>query len=133
MNEDGGQLKGTTTIGPNVMQDVVYECCWDNCDWQFEDMTDCIDHCIAEQNGHVQSSFVNAPSGESRGIAIVATIVNRKSKLLTEYCRRGVSMPMARLWPNKEIRSAVPKCTETRETRQGSAYPQIARPYNTTF
>ena len=64
MNEDGGQLKGTTTIGTNSMQDVVYECCWDNCDWQFEDMTDCIDHCIAEQNGHVQSSFVNAPSGE---------------------------------------------------------------------
>ncbi|XP_011065297.1 PREDICTED: protein polybromo-1 isoform X2 [Acromyrmex echinatior] len=62
MNEDGGQLKGTTTVGTNSTQDVVYECCWDNCDWQFEDMTDCIDHCIAEQNGHVQSSFVNAPS-----------------------------------------------------------------------
>jgi len=64
MNEDGGQLKGTTSVGTNATQDVVYECCWDNCDWQFEDMTDCIDHCIAEQNGHVQSSFVNAPSGE---------------------------------------------------------------------
>lgn len=64
MNEDGGQLKGTTSVGTNATQDVVYECCWDNCDWQFEDMTDCIDHCIAEQNGHVQSSFINAPSGE---------------------------------------------------------------------
>ncbi|KYN02038.1 Protein polybromo-1 [Cyphomyrmex costatus] len=62
MNEDGGQLKGTTAIVTNATQDVVYECCWDNCDWQFEDMTDCIDHCIAEQNGHVQSSFANAPS-----------------------------------------------------------------------
>ncbi|KAK2578508.1 hypothetical protein KPH14_002062 [Odynerus spinipes] len=61
MNEDGGQLKGTSiTVGTNALQDVVYECCWDNCDWQFEDMTDCIDHCIAEQNGHVQSSFTNA-------------------------------------------------------------------------
>lgn len=65
MNEDGGQMKGTAvSVGTNATQDVVYECCWDNCDWQFEDMTDCIDHCIAEQNGHVQSSFVNAPSGE---------------------------------------------------------------------
>ncbi|XP_076295789.1 protein polybromo isoform X8 [Lasioglossum baleicum] len=63
MNEDGGQLKGTSvSVGTNSIQDVVYECCWDNCDWQFEDMTDCIDHCIAEQNGHVQSSFVNAAS-----------------------------------------------------------------------
>ncbi|KAL6428036.1 hypothetical protein ACFW04_008427 [Cataglyphis niger] len=79
MNEDGGQLKGTTTIGTNAMQDVVYECCWDNCDWQFEDMTDCIDHCIAEQNGHVQSSFTNAPSGEYDPRRIIAaTIVNRK-------------------------------------------------------
>ncbi|XP_046833139.1 protein polybromo-1 isoform X2 [Vespa velutina] len=61
MNEDGGQLKGSSiTVGSNALQDVVYECCWDNCDWQFEDMTDCIDHCIAEQNGHVQSSFTNA-------------------------------------------------------------------------
>ncbi|XP_076249117.1 protein polybromo isoform X1 [Calliopsis andreniformis] len=61
MNEDGGQLKGTSvSVGTNSVQDVVYECCWDNCDWQFEDMTDCIDHCIAEQNGHVQSSFANA-------------------------------------------------------------------------
>nr|XP_034176310.1 LOW QUALITY PROTEIN: protein polybromo-1 [Osmia lignaria] len=63
MNEDGGQLKGNAvSVGTNALQDVVYECCWDNCDWQFEDMTDCIDHCIAEQNGHVQSSFVNAAS-----------------------------------------------------------------------
>ncbi|XP_043487082.1 protein polybromo-1 isoform X7 [Polistes fuscatus] len=61
INEDGGQLKGgSMTVGTNALQDVVYECCWDNCDWQFEDMTDCIDHCIAEQNGHVQSSFTNA-------------------------------------------------------------------------
>ncbi|CAL7944798.1 unnamed protein product [Xylocopa violacea] len=63
MNEDGGQLKGNNvSVSTNALQDVVYECCWDNCDWQFEDMTDCIDHCIAEQNGHVQSSFVNAAS-----------------------------------------------------------------------
>lgn len=83
MNEDGGQLKGTTTINTNSVQDVVYECCWDNCDWQFEDMTDCIDHCIAEQNGHVQSSFVNAPSGEydPRRIAIAAIIVYGKFQL----------------------------------------------------
>lgn len=42
-------------------------------------------------------------------------------------------MPMAWLRPDKEICSAVPERTETRETRQGSAYPQIARPYNTTL
>lgn len=62
MNE-GSDSKGSlgTGIGPPV--DQVFECCWDNCDWQFEDMTDCIDHCIAEQNGHVQSSFVNITPG----------------------------------------------------------------------
>ncbi|XP_043276955.1 protein polybromo-1 isoform X2 [Venturia canescens] len=58
MNEDGGQTKLAAIIGTPI--DQVFECCWDNCDWQFEDMTDCIDHCIAEQNGHVQASFANA-------------------------------------------------------------------------
>ncbi|XP_063981856.1 protein polybromo-1 isoform X1 [Diachasmimorpha longicaudata] len=58
MNE-GGEGK-TTGTGTGIPNDQVYECCWDNCDWQFEDMTDCIDHCIAEQTGHVQSSFINA-------------------------------------------------------------------------
>ncbi|KAK0181294.1 hypothetical protein PV327_003587 [Microctonus hyperodae] len=61
MNE-GGDSRGTPGSGICTPVDQVFECCWDNCDWQFEDMTDCIDHCIAEQNGHVQSSFINAPS-----------------------------------------------------------------------
>lgn len=42
-------------------------------------------------------------------------------------------MPMARLRSYEEIRSAVPERAETRETRQGSAHSQIARPYNTTL
>lgn len=61
MNEGAESRALALTIGTPV--DQVFECCWDSCDWQFEDMTDCIDHCIAEQNGHVQSSFINAPSG----------------------------------------------------------------------
>lgn len=63
MNEDGGSSKGALIIGLSTPVDQVFECCWDNCDWQFEDMTDCIDHCIAEQNGHVQASFLNAAPG----------------------------------------------------------------------
>ncbi|GFG36133.1 hypothetical protein Cfor_02751 [Coptotermes formosanus] len=43
------------------VDNVVYECCWDNCDWQFEDLTDCIDHCIQEPNGHVHQHFANIP------------------------------------------------------------------------
>lgn len=61
MNEGAESRALALSIGAPV--DQVFECCWDNCDWQFEDMTDCIDHCIAEQNGHVQSSFINAPAG----------------------------------------------------------------------
>lgn len=65
MNEDGGQSgnKAVAIVGVGPQPDQVFECCWDGCDWQFEDMTDCIDHCIAEQNGHVQSSFTNASPG----------------------------------------------------------------------
>lgn len=37
----------------------VFECCWDKCDWQFEDPLDCFDHCIAENTGHVQTHYAN--------------------------------------------------------------------------
>lgn len=33
----------------------VFECGWDKCDWQFEDMADCQEHAIAESTGHVQT------------------------------------------------------------------------------
>lgn len=35
----------------------IYECCWDNCDWQFEDLSDCTEHCVNDNTGHVQSYF----------------------------------------------------------------------------
>ncbi|XP_021930811.1 protein polybromo-1-like isoform X6 [Zootermopsis nevadensis] len=44
-----------------MIENLVFECCWDNCDWQFEDLTDCIDHCIQEPNGHVHQHFANIP------------------------------------------------------------------------
>ncbi|XP_033210507.1 protein polybromo-1 isoform X3 [Belonocnema kinseyi] len=64
INEETGLIKaGSVQVSA---QDHVYECCWDNCDFQFDDMTDCIDHAIAEQSGHVQSTFANATSGTSK-------------------------------------------------------------------
>lgn len=42
----------------------VYECCWDKCDWQFEDPLDCFDHCIAESTGHVQTHYANQSGTE---------------------------------------------------------------------
>lgn len=59
LNEEGGSTKGQS----GSMQDLIYECCWENCDWQFEDMTDCIEHSVSEQNGHVQNYFANASNG----------------------------------------------------------------------
>ncbi|XP_037079374.1 protein polybromo-1-like [Pollicipes pollicipes] len=40
---------GASLVGP----DVVYDCCWMGCDYQFEDMGDLIDHCNLEPSGHV--------------------------------------------------------------------------------
>ncbi|XP_044019978.1 protein polybromo-1 isoform X3 [Aphidius gifuensis] len=56
----GDASNGSSGINDRAPIDQVYECCWENCDWQFEDATDCIDHCIAEATGHVQSTFINA-------------------------------------------------------------------------
>nr|CAD7398151.1 unnamed protein product [Timema cristinae] len=37
----------------------VFECCWDNCDFQFEDIIDCYDHAAQEPHGHKQSTSAN--------------------------------------------------------------------------
>ncbi|PSN42113.1 hypothetical protein C0J52_02963 [Blattella germanica] len=43
---------------------IIFECCWDSCDWQFEDLPDCIEHCIQEPGGHVHQHFANIPPQE---------------------------------------------------------------------
>ena len=58
LNQEGSQVQGSGSP-----QDLVYECCWENCDWQFEDMADCIEHSVAEQTGHIQTYFANASNG----------------------------------------------------------------------
>ncbi|XP_044737785.1 protein polybromo-1 isoform X3 [Chrysoperla carnea] len=35
----------------------VYECLWDDCDYQFEDLSDLLEHCIQDDKGHVQLHF----------------------------------------------------------------------------
>lgn len=37
----------------------VFECLWENCDYQFEDAVDCMEHCIQDVDGHVQKSYVH--------------------------------------------------------------------------
>ncbi|KAG5885887.1 hypothetical protein JTB14_019148 [Gonioctena quinquepunctata] len=39
--------------------DVIYECLWDNCDYQFEEVADLIEHCIKDKDtqGHVQAFY----------------------------------------------------------------------------
>lgn len=28
--------------------EMTYECAWDTCDYQFEDLSDCMEHCIGD-------------------------------------------------------------------------------------
>jgi len=46
--------------------DQVYECLWDGCDFQFEEISDCIEHCVKDKDGqgHVQSYFQANPDSE---------------------------------------------------------------------
>lgn len=43
----------------------VFECGWDHCTWQFEDPMDCVDHCIAENSGHVNSFYKEPPRSKT--------------------------------------------------------------------
>ena len=45
---------------------MLWECCWDSCDFQFEDVVDCIDHCVGldkYSSGHVLTYFAAHPQG----------------------------------------------------------------------
>lgn len=57
-------IPNNSFIGPQL-PDHVWECMWDNCDWMFEDQADCLEHAIAELNGHVASSFAGISSSEA--------------------------------------------------------------------
>lgn len=55
-------------IGPNHIVpagELLWECCWDTCDFQFEEMSDCIEHCVGsgpDPSGHVHTYFANQPA-----------------------------------------------------------------------
>ncbi|XP_023214258.1 non-histone chromosomal protein 6-like [Centruroides sculpturatus] len=49
---------------PEKGENMVYECQWEGCDYQFEDHQDLIDHLITEPNGHVHISYQNAKENE---------------------------------------------------------------------
>lgn len=65
LDENGGACPSP---GPPInlpdMTNQIFECCWDKCDWQFEDSSDCLEHCIGENTGHVQTHFASLPSNE---------------------------------------------------------------------
>lgn len=62
--EEGGCPSPATVYVADPIPNQVFECCWDKCDWQFEDPADCLDHCIGDGVGHVQTHFLSMPSNE---------------------------------------------------------------------
>ncbi|XP_035918994.1 protein polybromo-1-like isoform X3 [Anopheles stephensi] len=43
---------------------MAYECCWDKCDFQFEDPVECLEHCIGEGSGCVYKTFIASADQE---------------------------------------------------------------------
>lgn len=44
----------------------IFECLWDGCDYQFEEISDCVEHCIKDKEGqgHIQVYFQTNPDAE---------------------------------------------------------------------
>lgn len=54
---DDGQNCGSPLPQANVHEPgpaLTFECMWDKCDFQFEEMSDCTEHCFADATGHIQ-------------------------------------------------------------------------------
>ncbi|XP_055708043.1 protein polybromo-1 isoform X1 [Phlebotomus papatasi] len=64
MSEESGCPSPAPTIAHDPVPNQVFECCWDKCDWQFEDPADCLEHSIADGTGHVQTYCASLPSNE---------------------------------------------------------------------
>lgn len=57
---DSTATANTSTANTSATESysMVFECLWDKCDYQFDDASDCLEHCIQEDLGHVQNTFV---------------------------------------------------------------------------
>ncbi|KAK9506268.1 hypothetical protein O3M35_008237 [Rhynocoris fuscipes] len=60
---DLNQTWSPGSAGPPT--ETVFECCWDTCDWQFEDCADAIEHAVADGTGHVYQWFQMPSASEA--------------------------------------------------------------------
>lgn len=69
MNEETAAKEAAAESIPHspASGESVYECAWDNCDFQFEDQQDFIEHLIQETSGHVYRSYQHLLSKENEG------------------------------------------------------------------
>ncbi|XP_050685082.1 protein polybromo-1 isoform X2 [Leptidea sinapis] len=57
-------------IAQHTPMEMTFECAWDTCDYQFEEVSDCMEHCIgdggnsATSAGHVQQHYRGSGAGE---------------------------------------------------------------------
>ncbi|XP_065348205.1 protein polybromo-1 isoform X6 [Cloeon dipterum] len=66
LNEETTARMALEALGPGETphQDLIYECLWSNCDYQFEELNDLIEHSVGEPDGHIQKHFVSKPDTE---------------------------------------------------------------------
>ncbi|XP_059470820.1 protein polybromo-1 [Neocloeon triangulifer] len=66
LNEETTARMALEAMGPGETphQDLIYECLWANCDHQFEELNDLIEHSVGEPDGHIQKHFVSKPDSE---------------------------------------------------------------------
>ncbi|XP_064554339.1 protein polybromo-1 [Drosophila montana] len=50
----GSPLPQSATGGQDSGPALTFECLWDKCDYQFEEMADCTEHCLSDATGHIQ-------------------------------------------------------------------------------
>uniref|UniRef100_T1J6Q3 Polybromo-1 n=1 Tax=Strigamia maritima TaxID=126957 RepID=T1J6Q3_STRMM len=67
MNEESAAKEVAAENLPNspASGDAIYECNWDNCDYQFEDHQDFVEHLIQEASGHVHRSYQHLQGKEN--------------------------------------------------------------------
>ena len=60
--EREGGVPQPTPVAGNAIPAHVWECMWEECDYMFEEQSDCMEHVIADTTGHVYTTFANLPN-----------------------------------------------------------------------
>ncbi|XP_013138008.1 PREDICTED: protein polybromo-1 [Papilio polytes] len=78
-------------LAQHTPMEMTYECAWDTCDYQFEDLSDCMEHCIGD-GGNMIGTFIETKKSklERKYFYIICMLIVIYFVMFCFFCRNFV-------------------------------------------